>query len=183
LSALEKRVVVATWEKALRTAAGNDPKLYGKMLDGKDFDWESLRGKYVLIKFTATWCGPCKGEIPGMLEAYEKYHDKGFEIVSVYVWEHGADPVAGIKKEVEKEKLPWIVISETLTVGENNTNEKSLLGNVLGALGRAVRPPPQSEFYAIMGVPMMLLVDREGKIIMTQAGGDKLQAKLAEIFE
>jgi hypothetical protein len=102
-------------------------------------------------------------EIPGMREAYKKYHDKGFEIVSLYVFERGDDPVAAIKEHVANEKLPWIIISETLT-------EKA---------GK----PSYSESFAIRGVPMMLLVDKTGKIIMTSARGEALQTKLAEIFK
>ena len=189
LSETAKKQAAATLEGKLRTAIGSDLKLYGKTLDDQDFNWESLRGKYVLVKFTATWCGPCKGEIPGMLKAYEKYHDKGLEIVSVYVWEHGSDPVEMVKKHVEKEKLPWIIISEALTVPEEKTAKaagKSFWGNVAEVLGGKAKPQgpqKQSEYYAISGVPTMLLVDKEGKIIMTEARGEQLQAKLAEIFK
>ena len=151
------------WRKFLLTAFGSELKLYGRTLDDKNFDWESLRGKYVLVQFTATWCGPCHMEIPGMLEAYKKYHDKCFEIVSIYIWERGADPVAAIKEHVEHSKLPWIIISETLT--------------------QRAGQPEYRESFAITGVPMMLLVDKTGKIIMTNARGEALQARLAEIFE
>ncbi|MDR0522522.1 MAG: TlpA family protein disulfide reductase [Planctomycetaceae bacterium] len=149
--------------KDSKLAVGKDPELYGKTLDDKDFDWKSLRGKYVLIKFTATWCGPCKGEIPGMIDAYKKYKEKGLEIISVYVWERGADSVATVKKFVEEEKIDWIVLSETLT-------EKA-------------GQPKQGESYKFRGVPTMVLVDKEGKIILTDARGGKLKAKLAEIFK
>ena len=55
--------------------------LYGKTIDGEDFDWESLRGKYVLVKFTmvqftSPWHPICQMQIPGMLEVYEKYHPR-----------------------------------------------------------------------------------------------------------
>ena len=98
-----------------------------------------------------------------MLEAYKKYHDKGFEIVSIYVWERGDDTVASVKEHVAHEKLPWVIISETLT-------EKA-------------GQPSYQESYAFHGVPTMLLVDKEGKVIMTNARGEALQTKLAEIFE
>ena len=163
LPAEEKKEIIAALESMFRLTSGSDPKLYGKTLDDKDFDWESLRGKYVLIKFTATWCLPCKTEIPGMLKAYRKYHDKGLEIVSVYVFDRTSDSVATVKKIVKDEKLPWIILSEVLT-------EKA-------------KQPKYSEFYALESVPTMVLVDKEGKIIMTDAGGNALQIKLAEIFK
>lgn len=150
-------------EKAIRLAVGTDPKLYGKTLDDKDFDWEKFRGKNVLIQFTATWCGPCKEEIPGMLEAYKKYKDKGLEIVSVYIAQHGDDPVAAVKKAVDEEKLPWIILSEALT--------------------KQAGQPEYEEFYGFDGVPTMVLTDKEGKIIMSMARGNALKTKLAEIFK
>ena len=158
-----KTHMATEWKKLLLTALGSELKLYGRTLDDNDFDWNRLRGKYVLVQFTATWCGPCHAEIPGMLEVYKKYHDKGFEIVSIYVWERGADPVAAIKEHVAHSQLPWIIISETLTTKAGQPNYK--------------------DSFAFGGVPTMLLVDKVGKIIMTSARGAALQTKLAEIFE
>ena len=165
-----KERILADLEIMTRIEVGIDPKLYGKTLDGKDFKWESLREKYVLIKFTATWCGPCKQVLPDMLEAYKKYHNKGLEIVSIYIGQDEPDPVATVKESVEEEKLPWIIISEALT-------EKDGL-------------PKQSEYYRVYGVPKIVLVGKDGRIIMMNPylgmGGthpDGLNTKLAEIFE
>jgi thiol-disulfide isomerase/thioredoxin len=152
-------------EAALRVAAGKDLHLYGKTIDDNDFDWESLRGKYVVVKFTATWCGPCKREIPGLISAYEKYKDKGLEIVSVYVWERGEDAQANadrVKEFSKTEGISWQIISEALT-------EKA-------------GQPKQGDFYGISGVPTMVLIDKTGHVIDTSARGEKLQTKLAEIF-
>jgi hypothetical protein len=93
-----------------------------------------------------------------MLKAYEQYHDKGFEIVSVYVW----DKLADTKHAVEEEKLPWLIVSEELTEKANK--------------------PPQGTTYCIQGVPTMLLVDKDGKIIDTEIRGPQLLSRLAEIF-
>jgi len=163
LSETQKEKQLLALTALLRRTTGSDPQLYGRTLDDKDFNWEGLRGKYVLIKFTATWCGPCKREIPRLLELYEKYRDKGFEIVSVYVGERAPDPVAVVKEHVEHEQLPWIVISEALT--------------------EQAGQPKQGDVFDIHIFPTMVLVDKEGKIIMMQARGEALQTKLAEIFD
>jgi thiol-disulfide isomerase/thioredoxin len=145
------------------STVGTDFNLYGKTLNDEDFDWESLRGKYVLVKFTATWCGPCQGEIPGMLKAYEQYHDKGLEIVSVYIWQREPDPVATVKKYVEEKKLPWIIVSESLTVKSGQ--------------------PPYRETFGIQRVPTMLLVDKEGKVHATNTRGEVLRRTLKKLFD
>ncbi|MDR1924643.1 MAG: TlpA family protein disulfide reductase [Planctomycetaceae bacterium] len=144
---------------------GAELKLYGRTIDDKDFDWAALRGKVVLVNFTATWCIYCKLEIPNLLKLYEQYHSKGFEIVSVYIFEHGETDaaVSAVKKAVSDEKIPWIIVSEALT-------EKSKLEK-------------QSEKYNIMGVPTMLLIDKNGKVTATNIQGKTLSDKLAELFD
>jgi len=160
-----KKEMIAALEATARLAPGVDPYLYGKTLDDQNFKWESLRGKYILIKFTATWCGPCKREIPAMQEAYKKYHDKGLEIVSVYMWDRNADPVATIKEAVEEHKIPWIVLAEALAI-------------------KGSKFPEYGKFYGITGVPTMVLVDKEGKIIVPRSHSSRdWQTKLAEIFK
>jgi len=158
----EKKQWTVSFEHALRRAVGHDPTLYGKTLDGKDFDWESLRGKYVMIQFTATWCGPCRRMIPGMLEAYKKYHDKGLEIVSVYIWQDEPDAITVVKDHVDKEKLPWIILSEDMS--------------------KQSGMPEYKDFYVLHGIPELVLVDKEGKVIATDLA-QELQTALAEIFE
>jgi len=138
---------------------GSDFALYGRTLDDEEFDWESYRGQYVLVKFTATWCGPCKMQIPVMREVYEKYHDKGFEIVSVYIWDKDAET---IEQSVQREKLPWTIISEPLT-------EKA-------------GQPPQGKTFGIQGVPTMLLVDKEGKVLATDTRDARLKQELKKLF-
>jgi thiol-disulfide isomerase/thioredoxin len=143
---------------------GADLNLYGQTINNEIFDWNSLRGKIVLVKFTASWCGPCKMEIPGMRQAYEKYRSKGLEIVSVYVFEDNIETKAvdDVKKVVAEEKISWIVLSEALTKKKGDV--------------------PQSEKYSVQGVPTMLLVGKDGKVIATETRGDVLEEKLTELF-
>lgn len=163
LSEVKKAELIMAVDGLFRLNLGRDPKLYGRTLDNKEFDWGKFRDKkYVLIKFTATWCGPCQMEIPGMKEAYKTYHDQGLEIVSVYIWQEEDDPVATVKKYVEEKALPWTILSEELTTKSGQ--------------------PDFGTFYMVSGVPSMVLVDKEGKIIMTDARGTSLKNKLATIF-
>lgn len=155
----DKKELLEILKGFCRRCIGSDLKLYGKTIEDKDFNWESLRGKVVLVKFTASWCPPCKAQIPFMLKAYEKYKNKGFEIVSVYVM----DQLAASKQTVESEKLPWIILSEELT-------EKA------GEIG-------QGKTYAIQSVPTMLLVDKEGKVVDTEARGPSLEEKLSKLLD
>src|SRR6204780_1062417 len=52
-------------------------------VDGTKVDLATMRGKVVLVDFWATWCPPCRGEVPNVVAAYKKYHDKGFNIVGI----------------------------------------------------------------------------------------------------
>jgi len=162
LSEDEKKSAVMRFTGPLKRMMGASLDLYGRTLDDREFDWKALRGKYVLVEFTATWCGPCKLEIPGMLAAYRQYKDKDFEIVSVYIWQSEFDPVATVKTFVEEEQLPWIIVVEELT-------EKA-------------GQPKQGQVYNIEGVPTMLLIDKEGKVISTEARGGELQRLLKEML-
>jgi thiol-disulfide isomerase/thioredoxin len=139
---------------------GGDFLLYGKTLDNKDFDWESLRGKYVLVEFTATWCVYCKEELPHLLEAYEKYHEKGLKIVSVYIGEEEPFADVTVRNFVAEEKIPWIILSESLTV--------------------AAGLVPQGKHFGIVGIPTLVLVDKNGKVI--PGGGANYKQELQKVF-
>ena len=137
-----------TTVESLAPTAEPDFNLYGRTIDDDNFNLTSLRGQYVLVKFTATWCPPCERAIPVMLRFYEQYNDKGLEIVSVYVFQTrpGQDPVATVRNYVTQKGLPWIVLSEELTTRAGM--------------------PAQGEAFDIQGVPTFFLLDREGKVIV-----------------
>jgi thiol-disulfide isomerase/thioredoxin len=124
---------------------------------GKTRSLSSLKGKYVLIDFWASWCGPCKSEMPNVIAAYNKYKNKGFTIFSVSLDENKNEWQKGIKTF----GMPW----------PDQVNEQ---------LGWKSQLP---QLYQFDGIPYTVLLNPEGKIIGTNLRGQKLQDKLAQIFK
>jgi len=132
----------------------------GVEIDGTPFDFESLKGKIVLVDFWATWCGPCVKELKNIKAGYEKYHDQGFEVVGVSM-DKG---VEDIEEFFEKYgELPWVtLVSENPDeLGPNNPN--------------AVR-------YGVRAIPFTVLVGRDGNVIAVGVRGPQLEAKLREVL-
>ncbi|MDP4664181.1 MAG: TlpA family protein disulfide reductase, partial [Salibacteraceae bacterium] len=126
------------------------PQPNGEMLSLSD-----LKGQYVLIDFWASWCGPCRRENPNVKRVYEKYHDKGFEILGVSLDKAANAWTAAIAQD----GLTWKHVSD------------------LQYWNSSVVPE-----YQITGIPLTVLVDKEGNIIAKNLRGPALEEKLAEIF-
>ena len=113
------------------------------------------KGNYVLVDFWASWCGPCRKEMPNVVETYVKYHSKGYEIVGVS-FDNKAEPW---KAAVKQLGMDWPQISD-------------LKGWESAA----------SEAYGIMAIPSNVLLDGEGRIVASDLRGERLHAKLKEIY-
>jgi thiol-disulfide isomerase/thioredoxin len=138
---------------------GKKIRITGMTVENKPFNINSLRGKVVLIDFWATWCGPCKGEIPNMKEMYVKFHHRGFEIVGISLDKQ----VPVLQSFLVAEKIPWITVSDTLTIAS-------------GMTGLAAQ-------YGVNGIPTMYLLDREGRVLSTNARGENLKSLLEKEFK
>ena len=125
-------------------------------VDGKPFALSSLRGKYVLIDFWASWCGPCREENPNVVANYHQFKDKNFTILGVSL---DKDRGAWLKA-IKDDGLAWKQISDL----KFWNSEAATL-------------------YQVQGIPYNVLVDPQGKIIATELRGDGLRDKLASVLK
>jgi peroxiredoxin len=124
-------------------------------INGNPVLLSSLRGNYVLIDFWASWCGPCRRENPNVVKAFEKYHEKGFDIL-------------GVSLDNSREK--WLKAIEDDRLTWNHVSDLKYWSNEAAAL------------YGISSIPSNLLLDPEGKIIAKNLRGEDLHARLAELL-
>jgi peroxiredoxin len=121
--------------------------------EGTHISLESLRGKYVLVDFWASWCRPCVAEIPNLKNAYKKYHEKGFEIYSISLDESREAWLNGIAKH----EMNWLNVSDVQ--GFNSPVAKQL---------------------AVSYVPHTFLIDPQGVILAVDLREDALENILAD---
>ena len=122
--------------------------------DGKTVSFSDYvgKGKYVLVDFWASWCGPCKREIPNIRDAYQKYGPKGLEVLSVAVWDKPEDTKAAAKEH----------------------------GVVWNQIINAQQIP--TDLYGIRGIPQIMLFGPDGTILKRDLRGEGIEAELAKYF-
>jgi thiol-disulfide isomerase/thioredoxin len=138
---------------------GKPIELEGKTLDGKPFDWESYRGKVVLVDFFANWCQVCREEVPFVLQNYQAYHDKGFEIVGVSL-----DRYPQLAEQYRRQTgfmFPTLFSDNPQAMEWNS---------------------PLAVKYGVTALPRAILVDQEGNVVETNARGERLTEALRELL-
>ena len=124
-------------------------------INGQMVKLSKIQGRYTLIEFWASWCGPCRSFNPELVEQYKMYNDKGFEIFGISL----DNDKEKWKKAIEKDGLIWENVSDL----KGNNNEAAMI-------------------YGVRDIPDNFLIDDNGIIIARFIRGEKLQKKLKQLF-
>lgn len=154
----EGKAFVRRLEKAKKLAIGQVAPLFAQPdTSGKMVALSDYKGKYVLVDFWASWCGPCRAENPNVLKAYDKYKDQNFTVLGVSVDAEKAKDAW--LKAIKDDGMPWTQVSELK--GWDNT---------------------AADLYDVHAIPQNYLVDPNGKIIAKNIRGKELHETLEKLL-
>ncbi|WP_321251144.1 redoxin domain-containing protein [Psychroserpens sp.] len=145
------------------TEIGNKaPEFTAPTPDGKQLALNDVLGKVTIVDFWAAWCGPCRRENPNVVKVYEKYHEKGLEIIGVSLdgTTRQKDPKASWLKAIEQDNLTWHQVSNLSYFND-----------------------PVARKYNISSIPATFILDENGVIVAKNLRGPQLEAKIAEMLE
>jgi thiol-disulfide isomerase/thioredoxin len=143
-------------QNPIEQLVGKKFELEGITLAGGRINMSQYAGKVVLVDFWATWCGPCREEMPNVLANYQQYHDAGFEVIAVSVDED----LDELKKFVVQQSPPWAVVAD-----HHPQNRVSMAAR-----------------YGVGGIPTFVLVDRDGTVAAVDCRGPRLGVELARLL-
>ena len=141
-----------------RPAVGDTLELEFTALDGTRVDLADMKGKVVLVDFWATWCAPCVASQPGIKSAYERFHDKGFEVIGISLDDAGSEE--SVTQFLKDNKLPW---------------PQSFDGKGWDT--------PMAVTCGITAIPAAFLIGKDGRIICINVHGEDLESELAELLK
>jgi peroxiredoxin len=131
----------AEHERELNSAIGKPLVVAGRTNEGKDFSTADLKGKVILVDFWASWCGPCKAQLPKLQQIYADYHPKGLEIVGI---SNDYDPDA-LNSFLDRNPLPWPQLFDPQAAANTEFN-------------------PVSKQLHVLGIPQTFVIDRSGVV-------------------
>ncbi|MDR1964883.1 MAG: TlpA family protein disulfide reductase [Planctomycetaceae bacterium] len=153
LESNRKTVAQSLMADARRALLPGKPMLItGFDLDGKLFNPNQLKDKVVLIQFWGTWCPHCKEAVPDLIDLYEKYHSKGFEIIGINTGVKGDERVEKVRQFLatttfgtKRKTIPWTILHEGIATAQNQQTV--------------------TKFYGIDELPVLILIGRNGTVL------------------
>ncbi|SRR5581483_3405205 len=153
---MEERRLAAKKVQDSLVAGATFPDFSEKDLEGNSISAAGYKGKIVLIDFWATWCGPCREEMPNVIDTYVKYHDKGFDIIGISLDEDRTT----LENFLKENKISWPQYFD----GKGWENKVAMK-------------------YGVESIPATILIGRDGKIIGKDFRGEELTQAVAKALE